>query len=94
MPDPTINISQPPAGATVPPAFPANGQVDPASASVSGDMWNRNTNNHYPPTTVRVQPDGSWTMLFRDIPPDNPYSLRVWITNTAVLDQHDGITVQ
>jgi hypothetical protein len=94
MPDPSIIILQPPAGATVAPNFPANGQVNPASSSVSGDMWNRNTNNHYPPASVSVQPDGSWTMQFQNVPPDTPYSLRAWITNTAVLDQHDSITVQ
>jgi hypothetical protein len=94
MADPTINILQPPAGATVGTNFPAIGQVDPASSAVTGDMWNRNTNNHYAPASVNVQPNGNWTMQFQGVPPDNPYSLRAWITNTAVLDQHDGITVQ
>jgi hypothetical protein len=93
MADPTIIILQPRAGATVASNFPANGQVDPASSAVSGDMWNRNTNVHYPPVSVTVQPGGNWTMQFQNIPPDNPYSLRAWITNTAVLDQHDDITV-
>ena len=94
MPDPTVIIVQPPAGDTVPLNFPANGQVDPASAAVSGDMWDRNTNNHYPPVAVDVQPDGTWIMQFQNIPPDTAYSLNVWISNTPVLDQHDNITAQ
>ena len=94
MPDPTIIILQPLAGATVPTNFPANGQVDPASAAVSREMWNRNTNVRYPPAPPIVQPDGSRTTQLLNIPPDTPYSLRAWITNTAVLDQQDNITVR
>jgi hypothetical protein len=94
VPDPTLLILQPTAGATVPTNFPANGQVDPASTAVSGETWNRNTNVRYPSAPPIVQPDGSWTTQFLNIPPDTPYSLQAWVTNTAVLDQHDNITVQ
>jgi hypothetical protein len=90
--DPTIFISTPPAGGTVPQTFTAAGVVNPASSSVLVKLWN--VNNTYGPFNAIVNAGGSWNYNFQNVAVGTGYSLRVWIANTTVADQHDNITVR